>query len=314
MRRTFPLHDLSNDEFEALVAAICFHILGTGTIVFATGKDGGRDAAFNGTASKFPSAGSPLSGKFIIQAKHTSNPVASCSDAEFGRVLKDEHGKITVLIGGEELEHYLVFTNRKKPAGDVVSKEQGLCALGLKSAHILGIEQIRSWLTEHPQVWTNLGFDRFETALRIQTDDLTAVITSFHQAIAGGEIAAAKPDDFVFVPKPEKNKINKLSPAYFDEIQRHSLPYFKTIEDFLKNPRNIALKEMYEDTADEIRRKLISASPPFATFDDALTCIIDLVTANNDALKRRRRFAAIFLHYMYYTCDIGQHADALETS
>jgi hypothetical protein len=68
---------------------------------------------------------------------------------------------------------------------------------------------------------------------------------------------------------------------------------------------------MYEDTADEIRRKLIAAAPPFESFDQALTCIIDQVTANNVELNKRRRFATIFLHYMYYTCDIGQHADTI---
>jgi hypothetical protein len=94
----------------------------------------------------------------------------------------------------------------------------------------------------------------------------------------------------------------------------HSIPpYFKTIEDFLSNPRNIDFRDMYEDTADEIRRKLITAAPPFESFDDALTCIIEAVTENNTELRTRRRFATVFLHYMYYTCDIGQHADTRET-
>ena len=164
------------------------------------------------------------------------------------------------------------------------------------------------------RVWTNLGFDRFKSPLRIQTDDLTIVVSAFHSAMADGTIIDGHSEDFSYIPKPEKNKINKLSAAYFEEIRTRSLPYFKPIEDFLRNPRNVDFKDMYEDTADEIRRKLIAASPPFHSFDTALTCIIDLVTTNNPELKKRRRFATIFLHYMYYTCDIGQHADALETS
>ena len=101
---------------------------------------------------------------------------------------------------------------------------------------------------------------------------------------------------------------------YWEEIRTRSLPYFKPIEDFLSNPRNLEFKEMYEDTADEIRRKLITATPPFETFDEALTFIIDFVTTNNPELQNRRRFAGVFLHYMYYTCDIGQHADTIQTS
>jgi hypothetical protein len=313
MRRSFPFHDLGDEEFETLVAAICQKILGTGSVVFAAGKDGGRDGKFEGTAQLFPSNASPLGGKFIIQSKHTSNPVGSCSDSEFGRILDDEKPKITTLIGNGELDHYLVFTNRKRPANDAVSKEANLKALGLKSAHIFGVEQLRLWLTEHSRVWSDLGFDRFEHPLRIQISDITAVIEAFHQTL-GDTTTPPSAHGFTFVPKPEKNKINNLSAAYFEEIRTRSLPYFKSIEEFLKNPRNVAHKEMYDDTADEVRRKFLTATPPFERFDDALTYVIDLVTAENVSLKGRRRFAAIFMHYMYYNCDIGQHADAVETS
>lgn len=313
MRRSFPFHDLSDDEFETLCAAICQKILGTGAVVFATGKDGGRDGKFEGTAQQFPSAASPLSGKFIIQSKHTSNPVASCSDAEFGRVLDGEKSKVSSLIATGELEHYLVFTNRKRPADDAVAKEGALKALGLKSANVFGVEQLRLWLTEHPKIWSDLGFDRFEHPLRIKIADITAVIESFHSTL-GDDATQPQAPNFAFVAKPKKNKINKLSEAYFEEIRTRSLPYFRPIEDFLKNPRNLIYKEMYDDTADEVRRKILTASPSFERFDDALTCVIDLVTEENPALQGRRRFASIFMHYMYYNCDIGQHADTVETS
>jgi ABC-3C protein len=312
LHRTFPLSDLSDDEFETLIAAISYHVLGTGTIVFAAGRDGGRDATFTGTATQFPSATAPLAGKFVVQAKHTQNPAASCADTEFGRTLRGEHPKITRLIQGGELEHYLVFTNRKKPAGDGINKEAELKALGLVSAHLIGAEQIRLWLTMHPEIWSRLGFDRFETPLRIQTSDITTVVIAFHAELGKADLAVDR-QDFTYVAKPQKNKINKLSNAYWEEIRTRSLPYFKTIEDFLSNPRNVDFKDMYEDTADEIRRKLITAMPPFESFDEALTHIIDLVTINNPDLANRRRFATVFLHYMYYTCDIGQHADTLKT-
>jgi len=193
-----------------LVCAICHHILGTGTIVFATGRDGGRDALFVGTAAKFPSENSPLQGKFIVQAKHTGNPAASCSDREFGRLLDGEHPKVTTLIGDGEVEHYLVFTNRKKPATDATRKERALRKLGLKTAHLLGLEQLRDWLTLHPTVWRDLGFDRFDTPLRLDRADITAVVSAFHAAVGDGSLAPERAEDFSYVPKPEKNKINKL--------------------------------------------------------------------------------------------------------
>lgn len=313
VRRTFSFHDLSYDEFEALVNAICQTILGTGAVVFAAGKDGGRDGAFEGTAQFYPSAMKPYCGRFLIQAKHTANPAASCSDSEFDGILEGEKPKVTALISAGEADYYLIFTNRKKPATSSIQKERQLKKLGLKNAHILGIEQMRAWLTLHPEIWSKLGFDRFERPLTINREDITEVINAFHTSFSASGTDGLS-EDFSYVPKPTKNKINKMSAAYFEEIRTRSLPYFRPIEDFLKNPRNADAKSMYEDTVDEIRRKLISADPPFGSFDHALTHIIDVVTEGNAALKRRRRFATIFMHYMYYTCDIGQHADAIQAS
>lgn len=308
MRRSFPFHDLGDKNFEDLVSAICQNILGTGAVVFADGKDGGRDGTFEGTAQNFPSTSSPLSGKFIVQAKLTGNPVASCSDSTFETILKNEEPKILKLIKAGELEHYLVFTNRKKPATKTIEKEKYLKSLGLKSAHIFGVEQLRTWLIAYPKIWSDLGFNVFEKSFAIQTSDITEIITAFHTTVDSDAILTAA-TNLTYVPKKEKNRINGLSKEYFQEILDHSLQYFRYIEDFLKNPRNIDFKDKYEDTTDEIRRKLISADPPFEKFDEALTTIIDLVTSQNPSLSGKRRFASIFLHYMYYTCDIGQHAD-----
>src|SRR5580704_6872271 len=52
-------HDLSDKDFERLVVAICMEILGAGVASFSSGKDGSRDARFEGTAACFPSATSP---------------------------------------------------------------------------------------------------------------------------------------------------------------------------------------------------------------------------------------------------------------
>lgn len=84
--------------------------------------------------------------------------------------------------------------------------------------------------------------------MRLQTDDITAVVTAFHKALSDGQISKLVGADLSFVPKPKKNKINRLSNDYFQEMRTRSLPYFKTIEDFLRNPRNLDLKDMYEDT------------------------------------------------------------------
>lgn len=76
----FPIHDLSDREFEQLVVLICRELMGIGIPSIAAGRDGGKDAKFEGTATAFPNTAAPASGKFIVQAKQTSSPVASRSD------------------------------------------------------------------------------------------------------------------------------------------------------------------------------------------------------------------------------------------
>lgn len=282
-------------------------ILGTGTIVFAKGKDGGRDGSFYGKAQAFPSTASPLEGKFIVQAKHTSNPIASCSDKEFAKLLDGEHSKIVALIEAGELEHYLVFTNRKKPAGAGIVKEKALKKLNLKTVHIFGIEQIREWLIASPAVWTNLGFDRFESRLEINAVELSEVVRGFYAAIKSPADGGSSAVDFDYVTKTKKNKVNRLSTAYDQIIRADSLKFFKAIQDFLSNPRNEEFRDLYHDTADEIRAKLTLGAHQFDRFDEALTYIYDRVVESGAGLRGRKRFVRVFLHYMYWTCDIGQH-------
>ena len=90
----YRLELLSDSTFENLVNRVCQEILGTGVISFSSGKDGGRDGKFTGTANKFPSEKSSWKGKFIIQAKHTENPIASCSDNDFNTIIDKEIKKI----------------------------------------------------------------------------------------------------------------------------------------------------------------------------------------------------------------------------
>jgi hypothetical protein len=80
---SFPYENLNDEEFETLVISICQEVLGIGCKTFSPGRDGAKDSWFTGTATLYPSTASPWSGKFNIQAKHTSIYNASCSDNEF---------------------------------------------------------------------------------------------------------------------------------------------------------------------------------------------------------------------------------------
>jgi hypothetical protein len=89
----------------------------------------------------------------------------------------------------------LLFTNRKKPATSTTKKEKALKNLGIKAAHIIGIEQVRAWLTASPEIWSSMGFDRFDKPLSFDRSDITEVITAFHASF-GSKGTGGGQDDF----------------------------------------------------------------------------------------------------------------------
>jgi hypothetical protein len=156
----YPLYNLDDEGFADLVAIICEDILGFGTIVFTKAKDGGRDAKFAGTANEIPSKADPWAGKFIIQAKHTIKPMASCSDADFQRILRNELPKIKTLKKDDKIDYYLIFSNRKL-TGLQDPKIEDLIdgSVGIPNM-VLGIERIDLWLETHPKIGTKANLNR----------------------------------------------------------------------------------------------------------------------------------------------------------
>jgi hypothetical protein len=311
MKRSYPLHDLDDAEFEDLTCRICQKILGLGTISFTKGKDGGRDGRFHGTAQAFPSTGSPVSGKVIVQAKHTSNPSAACSDTDFTRAINGEVPKITALVASGELEYYLVFTNRRMTPGAENNFRTTIMAIdGVKDTWLIATDNIRQYLDDHPHVWLSMGLPRNEAPFRFQPGDLNEVITAFHTTIQDRESPFHSAENFTFVDKKKKNAINKLTDQYYAYMQRESLPHFAKIEAFLEDPRNVAIKDLYHDAADELKQKIITYRNDFTTFDDVLTNVFDLIVSNNNIIKGKKQLVRLFLHYMYFDCDIGEHDQA----
>jgi hypothetical protein len=151
--KDYLLHALCPGDFETLVVKLCHQILGLGTFSFGTGKDGGRDAFFEGTAERFPSSRDPWSGKFVIQAKHTERSGASCSDSDFARLVKAESPRVAAHRRKGRCNCYLLFTNRKLTA----PREEKLVGelrqqTGVPKVAILGNETLTTYLDDAPQI------------------------------------------------------------------------------------------------------------------------------------------------------------------
>lgn len=309
MRRDFRLYELSDDDFEDLCVKISVDWLGEGVTPFAPGPDGGRDGKFTGTANSFPSSSEPLNGKVVLQAKHAASPIASYSDKSFQRTLKnEEYPRIKKLVEDEMCEHYILFANRKLTGGAEKKIHGELMALGLHSAHIIGAERLNLELENKPNLASSLPNARDVQPFTFQPDDIVEVITALH-AYSDGPIDeafdSAQSFDTISI-KSKKNPINGLSKEFYEQvIEAESMLHFGKIERFLKNPRNAELRELYHDSADELKQKLIIERDQFADFDRVFTFLYDKVQSQREALKGKRRLVSILLHYMYCNCDIG---------
>lgn len=308
--RDYGLHQLSDDEFEWLVGMLCTRVLGTGTVVFSPGPDGGRDGKFTGTAANCPSSTSPWDGCFIIQAKWTSNPTASCSDAGFwetrSSVIELEIPRIKALRLLGEVDNYLLFTNRKLGGRqEPALTEKIRNGTGVTNVALIGKETITLQLDLHPDIVRACHLDRFRGPLRFSPEDLRSIITAFHgnlDIIPGDESGRYR---FEYLELEEKNKLNQLSERYFQYIRDNSEAYFAKIDAFLKNPINAQLAEYYYDIADEFNSKLTIRRDQFGAFDEVFELLYDEILDRVPDI-RPRKLINVFLHFMYRHCDIGQ--------
>jgi hypothetical protein len=308
----FSIHLLHDTEFENLVTLICRQLLGAGVTSFSPGPDGGKDAKFEGTASAFPSTSSPASGKFIIQAKHTSNPVASCSDYEFKTkiVEREEIPKIKRQFDEGRLTHYILFTNRRKTGGaeDRIPDHIKI-KTGVQHVWLRGLKDIEDDLLHYPGIIKLSGLNKFSSPIHFMPDDMRDVIVAFHSHRS--DLASAFDSQYDFHDYPglsRKNEINGLTEAYFKEyIIPDSEPRFPEIRRFLENPRNWQLAEQYHAVANELKGQIITHREQFSTFDDALEHVYQLMHERSPELQSaaRRILTKVFIHYMYVNCDIG---------
>lgn len=315
MIETYPIHNLADNEFEDMVVMICQKILGIGVVNFAAGRDGGRDARFDGKAEKFPSTTAPWIGKFIVQAKHSSNPIDTCSSSGFKKQLKEEYPKVKKLIANGELEHYLLFTNRKL-TGDMESKliadiKENTAHIDGKTkktanVHIFGYDLINSHLRQNKSIVKDCGLSKFTTPLRFYDNDIKEIIQYFKKK---SNILAAKVADvqneFKYLPMEEKNQKNALMKEYFDFMVTTSIADFSKISSFLGEHKNKQYLEAYKNTVAEIQSKILVTKDNFDGFGQILDTLYDFIFENNKDLTKDRRLIHVFLHFMYFNCDIG---------
>ena len=313
MYQRYAFELLNEEEFERLTLAICKKVLGSGVHGFTKGPDGGRDGSFEGTAESYPSSASPWNGKMIIQAKHVDDSNKSCSDNDFfenkSGILKKEISRLNRMKveTGETFDCYLIFTNRKL-SGGIHPKIQDLIKtdLNIKYADIIGFDDLTIFVNTYKELIKEFNLVRNYLPERFYESDIRKVILLFKNNKNWNKTNPVIDDKLDFVDKQKKNKLNKLSEDYFADISDHSLMYFDEINDFLKDPKNAELREYYNNTVSDLRGYILRNKKLF-NFEEILETIINNIAGEEqDDIFRSRCLCRVFVHFMYWNCDIGR--------
>ncbi len=312
--------DLSDGQFERLIVLLCQRLLGISVQGFATGPDGGRDAKFVGTAELHPSRASPWIGTTIIQAKHTLGYNRSFSETDFynptakNSILAGEISRINKLREAKQLDHYMLFANRRLAANaeseirEYIATQTGLPE---ESIYLCDVEQLELWMKQFSDVPRLADLDPVDSPLIVSPNDLAEVV----QALArhGKDVSKAVNDP----PKPrvpyeEKNVINNMSADYAKAQRKRFLKETAQIKLFLAAPENSELQKMYESIVDEFNFKIIAKRKDYQSFDDVMEHLVDLLYKRDPILRQHahKRLVRTMLFYMYWNCDIGEGNDA----
>lgn len=311
----YPYENLTDEEFENLVIRIGKEVLGIGCKTFTVGKDGAKDSWFTGKAEYFPSKAAQWAGTFNLQAKHTKVLNASCSDNDFSvnqsSVLSKEIARLKEVMKTTPFDNYIIFTNRKLPGGThpiIVKMLQ--TGLGIQNTEIIGREQIDTYLTDYPHIADQFGLYKFQAPLRFYEKELRDVIIVFsEQSKAISTEAKSYITSFTVIDKEKKNELNNLSKDYFEFLKNHSLQYFEEIEKFLRDPKNELYMKMYSNTVSDLQDAITVERNRFNEFEHIIKHLVEYTVGNNeDKLRDLRKIVRVFIHFMYFNCDIGKTA------
>ncbi len=315
----YQYHDLSEAQFEDLTIAVCRELLGIGVQGFASGKDSGRDARFHGKSQAYKSQNDLWDGLVIIQAKHTSGYNEKFSDRDFyinkSSIINKEIPRIKALFEKKQLDYYMLFSNRKLTSDsneNIINHI--LKETGLKTSRIglFGVEALEGYLKYYPKITTYFQINPFEMPLMVEPDELAEIIVKFaenkelfSELDINEDIKNAK--DIIRTQFDEKNVNNNLSPEYASLIKDHMTYHYDEITNFISHPENNDLKNLYDEVAEEFNLKIVSHKDDFDKFDRVLNYLYDLLIGRDADLKRNKKLTRVFLHYMYYYCDIGNN-------
>ncbi|MCX2929450.1 hypothetical protein ORI20_04140 [Mycobacterium sp. CVI_P3] len=288
-----------------------------GTQNFATGRDGGRDARFEGTAQMHPSTTAPWKGRVVVQAKHTNGFNKSFSETDFfnpgseSNTLAEEIPRIKKLRVSGELNHYILFSNRKLTANaearirNHISNE---CGIPTESIFLVGVEQLELYMKLFPEIPAIANLDPFDFPLLVSPDAISEVVEALAtHSSAVAEAVRQVPEERTSYA--DKNERNNMTPDYGKTLRRRYLPDTAVIQEFLADPQNRSITALYESACEEFELEIVAKRSDYHTFDAVLQYLMKLLIGRDAILRSNQRLTRAIIFYMYWNCDIGGGVD-----
>ena len=314
----YQYQDMNEVDFENLAVEICKEILGQATQGFAEGRDGGRDGKFVGTANEYPSRSKPWVGTTIIQAKHTSGINQHFLSSDFfskdseNATLSQEVIKINKLIKAKELDNYMLFANRKLTGGAepqvkaYISESTGL---SIENIGIFGINDLDRWLSRYRHIVQMVNLSPLTKFPKILPDELAEIIPQFATAFDSN----LKHKDFPPTSRTsyeDKNQLNNMRSDSAQLLRKNYFSYVYQVEDFLNDPQNKHLQDMYQNAVEEFQMHfIIPRQRELEYFDEIFNELVKLLISRDFILSSNKKLTRILVFYMYYNCDIGKSND-----
>lgn len=146
--------------------------------------------------------------------------------------------------------------------------------------------------------------------IRFYENDIKEIVECFVEELDVIGNIIQETNDFYRPHIEIKNEINNLSDGCFEHIKKESMAYFDKIDAFLSDRRNEEFLKKYLSTAKEINNKIVCNRSEFNYFEKIFDAIYNyIVDRANYQFAFDRELIWVFLHFMYYNCDIGEKYD-----
>ncbi len=262
----------------------------------------------------------PPVGTTIVQAKHTNGYNRNFSESDFfsttaqNTVLGKEIPRIKKLRDSKQLDHYMLFANRRlagNAQSEICEYLAAQCGIPSSSIYLCGLEQLEVWLKTFPDVVGKADLDPVDSPLIVSPDDLAEVVQALARQKDGVSALLDDPPT-TRVTYEQKNLLNNISAEYAKAQRRKYLKETAQIRAFLAAPENLELLHVYESVVDEFELKIIAKRKDDQTFDEVMEYLVDLLFNRDPVLRQHahKRLTRAVLFYMYWNCDIGEVGDA----